>query len=83
MREQGVDPSPPLHLLSWNSWEEGGCRAKRIEHGSHGTTAARPAVLLSLLSGLEMGQAAAKSKLYETPLRNLGLMSPTFRFTDK
>lgn len=54
-----------------------------MECGSSGTIAARAEILPSLVSGLQMGQTAAKSKLYETPLRNLGPKSPSVRFRDK
>lgn len=56
---------------------------KWIECGSKGTIAARAEILPSLVSGLEVGQTAAKFKTDETPLSNLGPKSPSFRSTDK
>lgn len=54
-----------------------------MECGSKGTIAARAEILPSLVPGLEMGQTAAKFKIDETPLSNLGPKSPSFRFPDK
>lgn len=79
MKQQKVDPALPLYL-TYSSAKTAGNNVTLQTNVSNMTTAVCTGILQSLVFGLEIGQTAAKSTLYEAPLIIFG-PNPTHTHT--